>query len=278
VADIVVDRNNCQARGLPCTHLYAGGRSSGVVRSQDRGLDWTDFSGSLPNREVSAVTIFDNQVPATLYVGTEDGYVFRRRVTDASWIPAEPAGTIDETLGETEVIELTVSPLNPNVLYAGLGGGEGGSRSGSGLYRSDDAGLSWVNVPRPDRFFTDAVHVVQYVQVTEPVAGTCYDRTVVKTLLYTSINNVSFQDEEKLGDWISPSLDDEDFARVGVTALGVVTQLDTVDAATDYPQILYAGTFSNGVWKSCDGGANFTRLDLTGTNDVCQDPGDPGTP
>jgi hypothetical protein len=42
----------------------------------------------------------------------------------------------------------------------------------------------------------------------------------------------------------------------------------------DYPQILYAGTFSHGVWKSCDGGAHFARLDLTATNTVCQDPGE----
>lgn len=286
VSDIVVDRTRCQTRGLPCTDLYAGSRNNGVTLSADRGLNWTGFNANLPSTGVSALAIFDGQFPATIYAGTEEGYVFKRRVDASGWTPAEPTGTIDEGIGETEIIELAVSPLSPNVLYAGLGGGEGGSRRGSGLYRSGDGGLSWVNIPRTDRVFTDSVHVVKYVQVTRPVAGTCDDRSVVKTLLYTNINRVSFQDEARQDVWISPALEDDDFATVGVTALGVVTEFETVDQTipagqtepTFYPQILYAGTFRSGVWKSCDGGANFTKLDLTGANDVCQEPGDPGAP
>lgn len=264
ITDIVVDRttSKCTPRDQACTDIYASSQTSGIVRSQDRGLTWDNFNANLASQSVSALTIFNGANPATLYAGTEEGFVFRRRLDQPTWTPADAPQPIDPSIGETEIIALTVDPSNAAILYAGLSGGEGGRRPGSGLYQSADAGVSWTNVQRPDRVFTDSVHVVQFVLATAPGAG-CDTNTIKKEFLFTNINRVSFQ-EYPGGVWQSPALDDDNFSNVGVTAIAVSEFYGAADPKPDDPKVIYAGTYNKGLWKSCDGGHHWTVMNLAG--------------
>jgi photosystem II stability/assembly factor-like uncharacterized protein len=80
--------------------------------------------------------------PATLYIGVNDGGVWRSTDYGRVWTPIfddQPTGSIGA---------IAVAPSNPNVIY--VGSGEGLQRpdlsTGDGLYRSSDGGKTWTHL------------------------------------------------------------------------------------------------------------------------------------
>ena len=96
----------------------------------------TNISGRLTDVEMHA------QDTMTIYVGTASGGIFKSLDQGASWSPI-----FDDALS-LSIGDLAIAPSNPNVIYVGTGEANGGNGSiayeGTGIYKSEDGGDSWI--------------------------------------------------------------------------------------------------------------------------------------
>jgi hypothetical protein len=98
-------------------------------KSTDAGATWTAF-GNLPFAFLTAL-VMDPLTPTTLYAGTLDGGVFKSLDSGVTW---QPSGS---GIFDGKVFSLAIDPVNPQILHAG---------GFAGIYRSKDAGATWVLV------------------------------------------------------------------------------------------------------------------------------------
>ncbi len=80
--------------------------------------------------------------PALIYIGFDDGGVWRTSDYGSTWEPlfdAQPTGSIGA---------IAVAPSDPNVVYVGSGAGiiRPDLATGDGMYRSSDAGRTWTHL------------------------------------------------------------------------------------------------------------------------------------
>jgi photosystem II stability/assembly factor-like uncharacterized protein len=113
--------------------VYAG-TGDGVFRSPDAGLTWTAASGGLSDRSVLAIAV-DPGPSDVVYAGTASG-VFKTSDGGLSWS--------ETNFGHRGVLSLAIDPANSSVVYAGtFSSVSPGSLTGSGVFKSTDAGASW---------------------------------------------------------------------------------------------------------------------------------------
>jgi photosystem II stability/assembly factor-like uncharacterized protein len=81
--------------------------------------------------------------PATFYFGSTGGGVWKTDDAGTSWQPIS-----DRDFSTGSVGAIAVAPSDPNVLYVGTGESQlrGNVAAGDGVYRSTDAGRTWVNL------------------------------------------------------------------------------------------------------------------------------------
>lgn len=155
--------------------LLAGSWEEGVFRSSDGGDHWQPLNEGLLTRQVRALVI---DIEGTAYVGTYGGGVYRLAQGSSQWTPvndgltsfyvyalaADSAGNIYAGTGEDPrtrekgvfrltwgsttwsaqgpsdaiVVALAIAPSRQQTIYAGTWG--------TGVYRSDDGGISWAQV------------------------------------------------------------------------------------------------------------------------------------
>lgn len=129
--------------------LFAGGVSGGVWRSDDRGGSWRALSDDAVNLNIGALLI-DAARPEVLYAGTGELY----RNSGMPWSPMSGAGILKSIDGGTSwhrldatanadfryVSDLVASSHDTRRLYAA---------TNSGVWRSDDAGVTWTQTLRP---------------------------------------------------------------------------------------------------------------------------------
>lgn len=130
---IAVDPKNSQT-------VYAGTEHMGIFKSTDAGLTWTEvgYAGDIARLGKTDNIAIALSNPAIVY---------------SSWGP-EVDKSIDGGLHWTRtgllnagarINGLTVSPNDPNVVYAALGGGAPRAAA-DGIYRSSDGGASWTRL------------------------------------------------------------------------------------------------------------------------------------
>jgi photosystem II stability/assembly factor-like uncharacterized protein len=133
----------------PAITAVAASTARGARHPGAAGLDASRFSGMRfrsvgPYRggRVCAVTGVRGR-PATFYFGSTGGGVWKSDDGGTSW---EPISDRDFAVGSVGAI--AVAPSDPNVIYAGTGESQprGNVAAGDGVYRSTDAGRSWVNI------------------------------------------------------------------------------------------------------------------------------------
>lgn len=129
--------------------LFAGGVSGGVWRSEDRGDNWAPLADDAVNLNIGALLI-DASRPEVMYAGTGELY----RNSAMPWSPMAGAGILKSSDGGRSwhrldatatadfryVSDLVASPHDPRRIYAA---------TNSGIWRSDDAGISFTQVLRP---------------------------------------------------------------------------------------------------------------------------------
>ncbi|HEX3760954.1 MAG TPA: hypothetical protein VHW23_19805 [Kofleriaceae bacterium] len=166
IPQIVVDpRNPDRVYAAVLGHPYGPSEQRGVFRSLDGGKTWGRVLYKDANTGASDIEI-DPRHPDVLYAALwesrlgpeEDGNAFRGmggglyKSTDGgtTWRRLEGHGLP----GNAVQFDIAIAPSQPSRLYVALattdGGGNAGG-TGAGLYRSDDAGASWVQITRDER-------------------------------------------------------------------------------------------------------------------------------
>ena len=107
-------------------------------------MKWRMIGPHRGGRTVGAVGV--PQQPNVFYIGVNNGGVWKTTDYGRTWFPIfddQPTGSIGDVI---------VAPSNPNVIY--VGSGEGLQRPdlsvGDGIYKSTDAGKTWINLGLKD--------------------------------------------------------------------------------------------------------------------------------
>jgi len=200
--------------------------------------------------------------PDTYYFGAVGGGVFKTTDSGLTWVPVS-----DGQFKTGSVGALAVADSDPNVIYAGMGEAcvRGNATHGDGVYKSVDAGRTWRNIGLEDSYHIGAVRVhpknpdVVYVAALGHLWGPNEMRGVYRT------------------------------TDGGATWKQVLKRNNTagaVDIAMDpgNPRVLYAALWeisrkpwrmdsggpASGLFKSTDGGENWTKLGLDATERIAR--------
>ena len=276
--------------------LYAGTRS-GVFKSVDRGVVWTDINARCGNvsLRVRAVAV-DPQTPTTLYAATiwgrdetASGGVFKSTDGGNTWKAVNTGLMSDD---QTLCFALAIDPNNSATLF--VAGGRGASGKGGGIYKTVDGGAHWSLVR--SMAYTDDVDAILVDPNDSAIVYVVDDGDLLKSVdggatwnqvsTLGGIRNLAFHPS-------SPSVlfavtahdlhrstdrgENWTAVNVGLTEWSIgKLAIDPVN-----PDVIYLGT-GGGVFKSVDGGANFTSINVglsvgNGFTDLVIDPSHPST-
>jgi len=211
------------------SNVYAG-TSVGVYQTTDRGITWNAFNDGLSSTDIEGLT-FDG---GTLYAGTPSGlYVLSPGAT--SWT---------ETTLATAVGTIAVDPATtPHTLFTSS---VSTGQCSSGAFRSTDGGNTWVALGNPNIPDCFGVVLTSFGVDTTTHPSTIY--TYDAGLSDGGANGPSYYKSVDEGNTWSPITD------AGVNDHRVPFYIDT----TTVPSTIYASDSQNGIYKSVDGGNNWT--------------------
>ena len=228
---------------------YASGKT-GLYLSEDGGDTWTAMPTPIPDIILGFFRAFVNPHNGTLYGALFSDLtdvllgLFRFDEPNQTWIRLEESGLLDET---TAVTAVGFDPLNPQIMYAGIFGGQ--------VIQSTDAGQTWFSHSQsPLDNITELV--------VNPVGGELWMCGPGGTLpggLYR------YDGDEWLSMYSSPYYP---------TAVRNII-LDP-GAADPLNQQIWIAAVQDGLLKSEDGGQNWSSIG-PGTEAVALNPLDPQT-
>ncbi|HMG75979.1 MAG TPA: YCF48-related protein [Pyrinomonadaceae bacterium] len=119
--------------------ILVGTASTGVLLSRDAGQNWQQVSG-VPTTSPVNVIVQDPQRSAFIYVGTKQGFYMSHDGGDR-W--ARRGGN----LPFGDFTSILINPRNTNEVFVGNAyQGDQNGETGGGVYRSSDAGTTWVRL------------------------------------------------------------------------------------------------------------------------------------
>jgi hypothetical protein len=249
IRGIVIDRNSCPANSPPCRGVYVASQTSGIWRSIDGGLTYTQFNESLSNSAVTAIAIYPTLIEDTtgsrIYIGTEGGGFFLRGTADAKWTEPSPGLKV---LTQEEIVSLALDPRPASTrdIYVGTSGGEAGS-GGSGIYKSVDSGNNFTFAYDPKFKFT--------IFFVVPVIG---PNTTDLTLYAGSDGIVRSLDGGAFWCILLDCQTPLEILQPGLVAFAVADVTDTtIDHST-----FYAALFNRQFIKTTDAGQTWTTLSV----------------
>ncbi|MEL7448158.1 MAG: glycosyl hydrolase [Pseudomonadota bacterium] len=126
--------------GLVCTQPALADIDPSTFAPDIRALEWREIGPYRGGRSAAVTGLSQNR--ETYYMGTTGGGVWKTTNGGSSW-----SNVSDGYFGGS-VGAVAVSDWDPNVVYAGLGEKtvRGNVSPGNGIWRSDDAGDSWVKL------------------------------------------------------------------------------------------------------------------------------------
>ena len=192
--------------------------------------------------------------PDVFYIGTAVGGVWKTVDGGENWQP------IFDEQSSSSIGNLGLSKSNPNILYVGTGEANGsatsGAFAGTGVYRSDDAGLTWKNVGLENSQHIGRLVVdnqdpdIVYAAVTGQLYGKDEDRGLYKT------TNGGESWEQLF------------FVSDSTACIDVVVNPDNPDIIYTamwerlrFPWIRDYGGVTSAIHRSMDGGATWERLE-----------------
>ena len=216
--------------------VYAGTGHAGtlvgtVFKSTNGGVNWAPANTGLPDVFVRALVI-DPQTPSTIYAGTSGAFIgplfrgmFKSIDGGMNWTP------LASTPGPASVVSVAIDPQNPAIVYAGTA-----NLPPDTLFRSTNGGTNWT--PVGDGLPNG---IVSALAVDPQTPSTVYAGTQFG--LFKSTNGGAANSWTPMNNGFTPS------PTPSILALAI----DPQNTST-----VYAGTGGFGVFKSIDGGANWT--------------------
>ncbi len=213
-------------------------RTDVAGKSSSAGLDWQSigprpfteeyWSGNdLASGRISSIIIDPND-PDIAYAAAAQGGVWKTTDTGATWVP------LTDHLPSLSSGALAFDPYDSDVIYYGTGDHHfaGNSFYGDGLFRSDDAGITWTKVAAK----TDVGSYISRV-VIDPIDA---------DIIYIA-SDLGF-------------VRSTDGGTTWNVELGPGHCTDTAFDPTD-PSVVYCAFRGSGIWKSTNHGDNWTKLE-----------------
>ena len=202
-------------------------------------------------RAMVAVGIPQN--PHTYYMGTTGG-VWKTTNAGASWQPIS-----DDDFGSASVGAVAVAPSDPNVVYAGMGESPFrniASSQGDGVYRSTDAGESWVHTGFGD------VRQIGEIRVHPDEPDTVWVAAQGNAYL-PGDNTGIYKSTDGGATWRRVLVPENE--STGAVDLAIDMQNPRVLYAAMWDRqrtawALRSGGPGSGIWRSVDGGESWERL------------------
>jgi len=123
-----------------------GGANSGIYKTTNGGTNWTlTMNGITGEKSIQWILIHPTN-PNIAYCAIFNALaastvgVFKTTDGGANWLPSSTGMT------NKNILCMAMNPLNPNVLYAGSSLIMPGSTGPTTVYRSNDAGASWIPI------------------------------------------------------------------------------------------------------------------------------------
>ena len=212
------------------------------------GLAWTALGPMLNSGRVETLDVVPGK-PGTLYVGFGSGNLWKTENHGFSWKPI-----FDDHAGYS-IGDVRIAPSDPDIVYLGTGENlrakRGHTFAGSGVYRSNDAGETWIPLGLEDTYHIGrvAVHPRDADIVFVAALGHFYSPSDQRGLFKSADGGKTWKKVLYVDD------------RTGAS--------DVLFAPTD-PKIMYATTWQcseaiggpgSGVYASRDGGETWTRCE-----------------
>jgi photosystem II stability/assembly factor-like uncharacterized protein len=292
----------------------ASPRVSGILKSMDSGENWSVLDTGLPPSpdpgfrfvgDVPVLAVSPTQ-PATVYTGyfhwhpsefPADGHLVKSTDGGGTWNPA------DAGLSYVDVHTVAIDPVTPSTIYAGMAG----AGSSIPVFKSADGGASWSNLTQfelsdpalygwissllvdsrsPNSIYAAAQTDDGYHAKTKD-GGANWTRSgpapfgalfaTVMTLDAADANTIYLGDYDPWGDGeaiLYKSVDGGStwpFSYQWIIGPVNALVIDPTNRVT-----LYAGV-PEGIFRSADGGTNWSNLGLMDVTSLALDPGDPNT-
>ena len=257
--------------------VYAG-TGHGVLKTTDGGDSWS-FAG-LPDTPIF-ILVVDPITPSTLYAADARGSLYKSTDGGGSW------GAVGMGLPPEGIAVIAIDPAAASTLYV--------VSRGFALYKSTDGGQSWNAINRPfgpllvidPSTSPSTLYSLFGAGLSKSTdGGTSWTATglnkVVLSLAVDSNNPgtlyASTSGPRQTGQAIYKSADGGNTWNAVDTSIPVTGSLVLSPAN---PSNIYAGTFSGGVFRSVDAGANWSGansgLRVFGIQVLVADPVDPAT-
>jgi len=208
-------------------------------------LDWVSL-GPVVNSARADVVQVDATHPGTMYAGFGSGGLWKTINNGISW------DCIFQEQASLGIGDMELAPSDPNIIYLGTGENLKKPRNftlpGTGMYRSNDAGKTWLHIGLEDSWSIAeiAIHPINPDIVMVAVLGHLWSTNKNRGLYQTTNggktwNQVLYKNDS--------------------------TGANDIVIATSNPQIMYASLWemypgingkSSGIYRSNDGGKNWT--------------------
>jgi len=213
----------------------------GLEKSLDGGTTYT----TLVNAQVDTIAVSRSN-PRTVYIGTLDQGLLRSDDAGASWRNITPAGFVFLPPYPAPFNRVVIDPQNSNIVIAHQGILNLGGRTCGPIFRSTDSGNTWSviseNVPyfgqnfcSPSGGLTDVAQ-----SISSPTALYC-------TASYPNGTGAYFRSDDSGATWRQ--------LKGGMAAPPEVVKIDPTN-----PDVVYIGTFGEGIYRTVDGGATLTHV------------------
>ncbi len=222
-----------------------------------RGFQWRQLGPISMGGRVDEIAVVESD-PRTFYVGYATGGLWKTVNAGTTFEP------VFDTYGTASIGSVAVSQSDPNVVWVGTGEANNRQSSsfGDGVYRSTDAGKTFTHVGLGE---TQSIHRV----VVDPDDPNVAYVAAVGQLFGPNPERGVFKTTDGGRNWTRSLFVDENTGATDIV-------MDPSDAST-----LYAATYQrrrtswgfngggpgSGLWKTEDGGANWTALKGNGLPD-----------
>ena len=208
-------------------------------------LDWISLGPTVNSARADVVQV-DGSHPGTMYVGFGSGGLWKTTNHGLSW------NSVFDEQSSIGIGDVELAPSDPSIIYLGTGENLKKPRNftlpGTGMYRSDDAGLTWRNIGLEDSW---AIAEIEIHPTNPDIVFVC----VLGHLWSKNQNRGLYRTINGGENWEHVLYKDD------------MTGANEIVISRSNPEIMYASLWeifpgisgeNSGVYRSSDGGATWT--------------------